>query len=423
MSLAFGMRRDSSQHRLEINASICDDSDRSRHGVTLLELMVALGLLAMLLLVAWSLFDNLQKAEQRSEGLANRVQVLRQIRTWLAADLDQLVLPSSTVQLSGNSNISNGLAPDTYFVGDPTGFITTIAPSIDPLPFLQGAFESPNSISGQGLASDFGVESDPLSVSDTDQDRAVREARSKPWTQERMNVEYRLESQSKSLEASPPSSELDLIYKIVRRERLFSSVGRTALAETSSSNSSSTILSNSSGVNSTSSLAAADRQLTIQDLYRQSDETLDTSSPAVAEKALAGIQNAAFQYFDGISWRSDWDSREQGSFPAAIAIEFDFPSRTKARLEREERRRTSISVENSTDSPEPNVDSIDALLAQQPIASREAEDDQQFLVESSAKEVTIVVATHDRSPRIQREESASGDSLPARSGPGLRRTP
>ncbi len=37
--------------------------------------MVALGLLAMLLLVAWSLFDNLQKAEDRSDGLANRVQI------------------------------------------------------------------------------------------------------------------------------------------------------------------------------------------------------------------------------------------------------------------------------------------------------------------------------------------------------------
>ncbi|MFN7334025.1 MAG: type II secretion system protein J, partial [bacterium] len=51
---------------------------RVRCGVTLLELLIALGVLSVLMIVAWSLFDNLQKAEERSGGLARRVQLLRQ---------------------------------------------------------------------------------------------------------------------------------------------------------------------------------------------------------------------------------------------------------------------------------------------------------------------------------------------------------
>lgn len=368
-----------------------------RYGVTLLELMVALGLLAMLLLVAWSLFDNLQKAEERSEGLANRVQVLRQIRTWLAEDLDQLVFPIN--------NPSDGMSSsgDVHFVGDSTGFMATISPSLDPLPFLQDAFESPTS-NGDSLAmQEPKDETEFASVYDTDQDRQVRAARRSPWALEKVSIDYTLEPQPSGLQAmgglqnTAPVPTEDLVYKLVRRERM-----PTAVSQSPSTDRGTT----TAGANGPQdSIPAADRQLTIRDLYRQTDETLDTRGPALREKSLEGIQNAQFQYFSGTVWMSDWDSRKQNGFPVAVAVQFDFPSRSQARKDKAQRKREA----NDSNQAEVNSDqafgTIDTLLAQQPTAQTETQDNREYLIATSRTEVTIVVATHFRAPKPAHEQS------------------
>jgi prepilin-type N-terminal cleavage/methylation domain-containing protein len=377
----------------------------ARYGVTLLELMVALGLLAMLLLVAWSLFDNLQKAEERSDGLAHRVQVLRQVRSWLTDDLDQLVVPK--VDLNGNVETSENI----YFTGDPTGFIATISPSLDPLPFLEDAFESSANNGDSAAIRQSEDEAELASVYDTDQDRQVRSVRRSPWALERVSVEYLLEPQSNAFQNATGTQSEDVLYGLVRRERLpvmgvpFSSPG---LKDTIG------------GTNAMSgAVAPADRQLTIRDLYRQTDEALDNRGPVLREKSLPGIQNAEFRYFDGTAWSSQWDSRKQNAFPVAVAVQFDFPSRSKQRRDKAQRNADSNSSTEAEVSSEQSFGSIDTLLSQQTQAQTEITDSNDFLITTSITEVTIVVATHFRTAKWKREELESALRDDTRSNQGI----
>ena len=341
-------------------------SYRDRFGVTLLELLIALGVLSVLMIVAWSLFDNLQKAEDRSGGLARRVQLLRQSRAWLVADMDQL----ETAKGERIASLNPPVVPQ--FNGDPTGFVASITTSLNPLPFLQGAFASSDEMED--------VEGAELSVFDTEEQRQVNQARESIWPADKLNVEYRLEPESPMYNsASALGVEEDILFRLVRREFLHGEA------------------SNASGSNgmppNSNTTAAADRQLTIRDLYRQTDETLELGSAALREKELTGFSKASFRYFNGRAWQEDWNSREEGGPPHAIALQFDFPSRAAARRSKEQSR-SAVETEIEEDTGESQNNTIDTLLAQQPKATRETEDADEFLIATATSEMTIVVATH-----------------------------
>ena len=333
---------------------------KSRFGVTLLELLIALGVLAVLLLVAWSLFGTLQKAEERSGGLARRVQLLRQARAWLVADMDQLE--------ANRTFIGTGLStpPAPQFIGDSTGFVASIVPSLNPLPFLQGAFVS-------------SADSEPaeLSVFDTDEQRQVHVARESIWPEEKLSVEYRLEPQSQRPTLGA-SLEESMMFRLVRREFL-----------PSDSPDPSETISNSLNTNKST---AADRQLTIRDLYRQTDEDLEVGNTAMREKELNGLTQASFRYFNGRGWQNEWNSKKEGGHPLAVALQFDYPSRAASRQAIIEASSNEADTTGTDLTAEP--DSIDSLLAQQPTATLDTQQTDDFLVATSTAEVTIVVATH-----------------------------
>lgn len=342
-------------------------SYRDRCGVTLLELLIALGVLSVLMMVAWSLFDNLQKAEERSGGLARRVQLLRQSRAWLVADMDQL----ETAKGERIASLNPPMVPQ--FNGDPTGFVASITTSLNPLPFLQGAFASSDEMED--------VEGAELSLFDTEEQRQVNQARESIWPADKLNVEYRLEPESPlDNSASALGVEEDILFRLVRREFLH---GEASNASGS----------NGMPPNVNSTATAADRQLTIRDLYRQTDDTLELGSAALREKELTGFSKASFRYFDGRAWQEDWNSREEGGPPHAIALQFDFPSRAAARRSKEQSR-SAVETEIEEDTGESQNNTIDTLLAQQPKATRETEDADEFLVATATSELTIVVATH-----------------------------
>ena len=365
MTFAF-MRMESCNSETKFSTS-AQFSYRDRCGVTLLELLIALGVLSVLMIVAWSLFDNLQKAEDRSGGLARRVQLLRQSRAWLVADMDQL----ETAKGERIASLNPPVVPQ--FNGDPTGFVASITTSLNPLPFLQGAFASSDEMED--------VEGAELSVFDTEEQRQVNQARESIWPADKLNVEYRLEPESPMYNsASALGVEEDILFRLVRREFLH--------GEASNASGSNGIPPN---VNSTAT--AADRQLTIRDLYRQTDDTLELGSAALREKELTGFSKASFRYFDGRAWQEDWNSREEGGPPHAIALQFDFPSRAAARRSKEQSR-SAVETEIEEDTGESQNNTIDTLLAQQPKATRETEDADEFLIATATSEMTIVVATH-----------------------------
>ena len=364
MTFAF-MRMESCNSETKFSTS-ARFSYRDRFGVTLLELLIALGVLSVLMIVAWSLFDNLQKAEERSGGLARRVQLLRQSRAWLVADMDQL----ETAKGERIASLNPPVVPQ--FNGDPTGFVASITTSLNPLPFLQGAFASSDEMED--------VEGAELSVFDTEEQRQVNQARESIWPADKLNVEYRLEPESPMYNsASALGVEEDILFRLVRREFLHGEANNASGSNGMPPNSNTT--------------AAADRQLTIRDLYRQTDETLELGSAALREKELTGFSKASFRYFNGRAWQEDWNSREEGGPPHAIALQFDFPSRAAARRSKEQSR-SAVETEIEEDTGESQNNTIDTLLAQQPKATRETEDADEFLIATATSEMTIVVATH-----------------------------
>lgn len=358
-------RMESCNNEIRFDAS-ARFSSRDKRGVTLLELLIALGVLSVLMIVAWSLFDNLQKAEERSGGLARRVQLLRQSRAWLVADMDQL----ESAKVERIASLNPPVLPQ--FNGDPTGFVASITTSLNPLPFLQGAFASSDEMDE--------VEGAELSVFDTEEQRQVNQARESIWPADKLNVEYRLEPES-TMEnsASALGVEDDMLSRLVRREFLHGEANNAYGSNGMSTN--------------TNAISAADRQLTIRDLYRQTDETLELGSAALREKELTGFSKASFRYFNGRAWQEDWNSREEGGPPHAIALQFDFPSRAAARRSKAQSR-SAVETEIEEDTSESQNNTIDTLLAQQPKATREAEDADEFLIATATSEMTIVVATH-----------------------------
>ncbi|MFN7795695.1 MAG: prepilin-type N-terminal cleavage/methylation domain-containing protein, partial [Planctomycetota bacterium] len=50
---------------------------KNRDGFSLMELMIALGLLSVLMLLGWAMMDSLQRSQERSWKLSQRIRVLR----------------------------------------------------------------------------------------------------------------------------------------------------------------------------------------------------------------------------------------------------------------------------------------------------------------------------------------------------------
>ena len=281
-----------------------------RRGYTLLELMIALGLLGALMAVAWSLMATFQDAEQRGWKLTQRTQIIRAAHDWLQSDAQQVITQS----------------PEMNFTGSSLGFTTLIAPSLDPLPFLERLMSDSNAgdeieaggpatVNASGNASGLAGSLPDSEVSEILGDDS-------PWNKARLEIEYQLLpmptadptlSATGQATAGDPSAD-DAQFMLVRREM----VSDTSLALSGSL------------VEDSQAIPASERVLTGQDLYRQTDEEQIVSSGiAIAESRLEGLVRPQFQYSDGRSWSSSWNSRSAGRLPVAVALRFDFPPRSQ----------------------------------------------------------------------------------------------
>lgn len=297
----------------------CDDSmnvaTKARMGYSLLELMLALTLLAALSAVGWSLLGTYRDAELRGWRLAHRTQTLRTLRDCLENDLQQMIAPAeSLVSLTSTMPAS---MQTTSFVGSASGFTIRCTPSLDPLPFLErlthstevgtrsSGIESLDQLS-PGAASSASLSEPTLRITDSNT-IAVAALHDTAWPSEVLDVEYRLTPIGRS---GPGSASLltdptaDVASLLTRREHWVDGSGPDLAQGTSAS--------------------PADRVLTTEDLYRQTDTSADALGPLVGESQWWGLTRAKFQYFDGQAWRGQWNSTHSGTLPQAIAVSFDF---------------------------------------------------------------------------------------------------
>ncbi len=255
-----------------------------RSGYSLLEVVIAMTLLVGLLAAGWSLLGNYRDAEMRGWSLVQRVQAVQVTRRWLEDDLLH-VIPLKT---------------DVKFVGDSTGFRTTIRPSIDPVPFLDQLFG--------GEVRD-GLKAEPVLEATSNSDLANAASTSvSVWPPDQLMIEYRLEpSQTDSQENTESESTAQL------NEPQF---GQTV--NDVNSQRSTLIRREFAPVNK-----SVERELTLSDLYRTQEDSNTSPSVVQNQRELPGLVRPKFAYFDGQNWKVTWDSTVAGQMPSAVALSFD----------------------------------------------------------------------------------------------------
>ena len=86
---------------------------RGQHGFTLLELMVAMAIFAMLAVAGWQVFDGVNRARERAQFHADNLAVLQYAYLQLQQDMGQMI-PYQAVDTQGaNSLISNAASNNT----------------------------------------------------------------------------------------------------------------------------------------------------------------------------------------------------------------------------------------------------------------------------------------------------------------------
>ena len=278
---------------------------KNRNGFSLMELMIALGLLSVLMLLGWAMMDSLQRSQERSWKLSQRIRVLRLTRSWLSEDLDHLARGGTA-----GSNPNDPAAVPISFEGDVTGFTATILPSLDPVLFLQRLGDQPSTMNQQ---SEVTIES----LGATPEELATEQWKQSIWSGDRIDVEYRLEPiyQEDAMLAEIQDPET-IQYEIVRREWIPEVYFDQFRATSAPVN----------GVQSAKPLrkgSASDLAKTnpLEAMAAEETEWI----PPLKETRLYGVIKPKFQYFDGNQWLDDWSSSSQGGVPRAIAISFDFP--------------------------------------------------------------------------------------------------
>jgi len=93
---------------------------KSQHGFTLLELMVAMAIFAMLAVAGWQVFDSVNRARERAQFHADNLAVLQYAYLQLQQDMGQIIpyqavdtqiASASNVDNANNSNQENALQP------------------------------------------------------------------------------------------------------------------------------------------------------------------------------------------------------------------------------------------------------------------------------------------------------------------------
>jgi len=354
-----------------------------RSAYTLLELMIALGLLGALLAVGWSLIGNYQSAEVRSWNLVHRTNTTRMTRSWLQHDLQRI-------------SINSAEDAEDIFWGTDSEFEFTVQPKLNPVAVFSHYLDAQSQLLNSPVGEEQFLEAaltttlPPLDSADTvfdDQESSPgRDPFQSQRAQDRWMVTYRLE-EDRGATALLQEDDTQVV-------RVFSLTRQESLSNTS------TDLGDDTD-------AAADELLTIEDLYRTEQRELReaASTSVVAEQRIDGLLNAQFQYFDGKNWSKQWIAADD-ELPAAVAIEFDFP--TPAQMRKLSTPRPSLDPEEQLNALDTELESV---LDQEPIAERNDKEVIDSPLELSATSKLQMFVIVQLPPVSSRSEQDLGEEL------------
>lgn len=300
-----------------------------RMAFSILELLIALGLLGALLSVAWSLLGTYRRAEEQGWSLAERTQSIRLVRELLERDLLQIALPdgigldpqpvispsSTDSGLESGPSLTNLLdwRMQPSFEGNQFGFKTVVFSSIDPMPFLERLLgESEVAVtksSGVDFMESGGISTRSLTKTGDDAQASIA---SSPWSPELISVEYRLRQEVNQSTSKVGNSGLTsgMATQDALTEFLLVRIERTELPAASTTD-------------SLKAIESSERILSASDLYRTDEQERVSESQVLRESVISRLSRARFSYFDGSQWKSSWVSRTDGRLPVAVSLIFD----------------------------------------------------------------------------------------------------
>lgn len=110
---------------------------KSNHGFTLLELMVAMAIFAMLAVAGWQVFDGVNRARERAQFYADNLAVLQYAYLQLQQDMNQII-PYQAVDTQGANSLINNAATNSTATNNNNSNQEN-APAPEPFMSLDGA--------------------------------------------------------------------------------------------------------------------------------------------------------------------------------------------------------------------------------------------------------------------------------------------
>lgn len=110
---------------------------KSNHGFTLLELMVAMAIFAMLAVAGWQVFDGVNRARERAQFHADNLAVLQYAYLQLQQDMNQII-PYQAVDTQGDNSLTNNAAGNNTGNDNTNNSNQENAPAPEPFMSLDG---------------------------------------------------------------------------------------------------------------------------------------------------------------------------------------------------------------------------------------------------------------------------------------------
>lgn len=111
---------------------------KSNHGFTLLELMVAMAIFAMLAVAGWQVFDGVNRARERAQFHADNLAVLQYAYLQLQQDMNQMI-PYQAVDTQGANSLINNAPINNAANNNTNNSNQENAPAPEPFMSLDGA--------------------------------------------------------------------------------------------------------------------------------------------------------------------------------------------------------------------------------------------------------------------------------------------
>lgn len=111
---------------------------KSNHGFTLLELMVAMAIFAMLAVAGWQVFDGVNRARERAQFHADHLAVLQYTYLQLQQDMNQMI-PYQAVDTQGADSLINNASSNNAANNNTNNSNQENAPAPEPFMTLDGA--------------------------------------------------------------------------------------------------------------------------------------------------------------------------------------------------------------------------------------------------------------------------------------------